>query len=210
MERIRIHDRENYFSIRALSNSRLTEVKRGLADAGYVPKPSETAFSLGSLVDALLTQRKDVDTQHPDFKKALRMKDRFLADPVCRAVYELTEKQVAYLNENEYNFMGNQGRLFCKALMDFDLPGDAYMELKTTPATTYNQFLTNVNTFDYDRAAYHYMLTGQKRECLIIGLCKVKDLPPYLLKIKHGDKLWQSGREKWNHLAFNFDLTETL
>lgn len=199
MTRILLRNREEYFSLPALSNSRLTEIKEQTMDT-FKPKRTEEAMSFGSLVDALLTQTRDVDTSHPEYAKALQMKKRFLSDPLCKGFYENAQKQVAYTDEVEWNYNGETGLEFCKCLFDFDLSEKTGGDLKTVTASSWKQFYASVDMFDWDRQAAFYMATSGKERFTILGLSKTRDMPPFILNIKKGDDIYWRGREKMMEL----------
>jgi len=201
MTRILLRNRDEYFSIQALSNSALTEIADKTNDR-YKPARSDAAMSYGSLVDALLTQTRDVDTQHDQYGKALRAKARFLSDPFCKLVYESAEKQVAYTDEVEWIYNDMAGRPFCKCLYDFDISPSAGADLKTVSASSHKAFLASVDLFDWDRQAAFYLATSGKDRFSILGLSKTADVAPFVLHIKKGDEIYWRGREKMMNLMF--------
>ena len=201
MTRILLRNRDEYFSLQALSNSALTDIADKANDR-YKPARSEAAMSYGTLVDALLTQTRDVDTMHELYGKALKAKSRFLSDPFCKLVYESAEKQVAYTDEVEWNYNEMTGRPFCKCLYDFDISPSAGADLKTVSASTYKAFLGSVDMFDWDRQAAFYLAVSGKDRFSILGISKTADVPPFVLHIKKGDEIYWRGRDKMMNLMF--------
>lgn len=212
MTKYAITNRADYFAMRAVSNSDLTEISN--KEAGkFVIKTKQEWLDEGNILDALITYPADIDTSHPFFQTALKMKEQFLKDPFCIRMYELARKQIAYTNTVGWAIkIGDgveTGDTFCKCLYDFDFNDNISADLKKTSARTRNEFLSHVDLFDYDRASVHYMLTGEKQSHTLIGLSKTRIQRPFLVHVKRGDPIWESGLKKWKRLIWTHYLTRT-
>jgi hypothetical protein len=206
MERLLIRNRDEYFAMDACSKTALSEIRRKSTNE-FIPKMSEEAMSFGSLVDALITQIKDVDTTHPRYKEALKMRDLFLAHPFCRLIYETAEKQVAYTDMVEYIYGEMSGELYCKCLFDFDINGGPGADLKTVSVSNKDALMKSIYTFDWDLQAAFYMTVSRKTEFSILAMSKLKPLPPMIVHVKKGDEIFWSGHKKMMQLMNLYDLT---
>jgi len=77
------------------------------------------------------------------------------------------------------------------------------LDFKTLGVSSYNQFVTAIYRFDYDRQAAFYMdLSGIDR-FWIVGISKV-NAKIFKIAIKRGDYLYRSGRGKVDHWAHKY------
>lgn len=219
--------RDPYYLRKEISNSDLTSLKYQLhPELNFVKeKDKKKAFHLGTLVDALVTEpekanhfRKTVDDeQYSDaewrwgkaqlekLRKAAR-KDAFL-DHVLR----YAEGQNIFVNPCQHFELG------CYA---FDLPtrckfdwwlGMFGGDLKTTAATTQEQFEQAIDWFDWDRSRAWYMMLVNSlnplwgRQDFIYGVSKTANRV-FFKKIVWGDELFERGKEKALELAFKMYL----
>lgn len=196
--------REAYFALSALSNSKLNEID--LNDGKFKPRMVENALSFGSLVDAILTQRQDVDTNHSDYQKAVKMVDKFMADEFCRTIWEHSEKQSVYTDMVSGTFNDDIFELYCKCLYDFDLSDKTGADLKTGSCWDYQGFLKIIDTFDWDQQAFFYMHVSGKKSHSIICLSKLRIQPPFKKTINTGDELWWRGRAKAMEKMWYYNL----
>lgn len=212
-----------YYGRSEISNSDLTAFKLKLyPKLDFVkPKARRQAFRLGTLVDALVTEPKKVnhyrltvgDEQYTkeEFRWGLKRlgalrshaeKDRFL-DFVLK-------------NADGQRWFCNPSQKFTYECFDFELPtrckfdwwlGTFGGDLKTTTATTQEQFENCIDFFDWDRSRSFYMdlvnainpLHGNQD--FIYAVSKTTQRV-FFRKIVRGDELYTRGREKYLDLAF--------
>jgi hypothetical protein len=207
---------DNYYDRKEVSNSDLTELKNILH-----PKiqygDREAAFRFGSLVDALVTEPykvnyynytiDDVEYSEDEFRhaqemcKALRMestKDAFL-----KKVLDVAETQRFMVNKSqEFTYCNFPFRLDTRCKWDWWL-GFFGGDLKTTFASTQQQFEDAVDFFDWDRSRAWYMDIAKSDRDFIYAISK-KNCKVFKKFITRGDKVYQRGREKYEELAFQY------
>ena len=77
-------------------------------------------------------------------------------------------------------------------------------DLKSTSATTEQQFLEDVDQYDYDRARVFYAKGSGARRDFIVGVSKVYPHKIFKVFMQQGCPLWKRGIEKGNALAIEF------
>lgn len=206
----------NYYDRPEVSNSDLTELKNILHPRMQFGD-KEAAFRFGSLVDALITEPSKVDyyaltvdnvpyTEEEflrgcELRKALRMearKDAFLAK-----VLECAETQRFMVNKSQqFTYCGYPFSLDTRCKWDWWL-GSFGGDLKTTFASSQQQFEEAVDFFDWDRSRAWYMdIAGSNRD-FIYAISK-KNCKIFKKFINRGDEVYNRGREKYEELAFQY------
>jgi len=216
-----------YYSRSEVSNSDLTSLKLQLhPQLDFVkPKDKQLAFHLGTLVDAFVTEpakanhfRKTVDNEQYTDKewrwgKAQLDKIRKAAkkDPFLDHVLKTADGQRWFANPCQHFDVG---------CYSFDLPtrckfdwwlGSFGGDLKTTTATSQDQFENAIDFFDWDRSRAWYMdlthainpLFGNQD--FIYAVSKTTN-KVFFKKIIRGDETYERGKEKYLELAFKYWL----
>ena len=76
-------------------------------------------------------------------------------------------------------------------------------DIKSTTATTQEQFEAAITHFDYHRQRAFYMtLSGHPRD-VVIGISK-KNFKVFKVFIKRGDPLFEKGMEEFRMLAYKY------
>lgn len=209
---------DTYYSRSEVSNSDLTQLKNILHPCRqYGDK--EAAFRFGSLVDALITEPSRVDyyrltvddEQYSDdefrhaqeMQKALRMEAR--RDTFLAKVLELADTQRYMVNKSQqFAYCDFPFTLDTRCKWDWYLSAFGFGgDLKTTFATTQQQFDEAVDFFDWDRSRAWYMdIAGSNRD-FIYAISK-KNCKIFKKFINRGDDIYTRGREKYEELAFQF------
>lgn len=209
---------DTYYSRSEVSNSDLTELKNILhPHLQYGDK--EAAFRFGSLVDAIITEPNRVDyyqltvddEQYTDdeflhaqeMQKALRMearKDAFLAK-----VLELADTQRFMVNKSQsFTYCGFPFALDTRCKWDWWMPAIGFGgDLKTTFASSQQQFDEAVDFFDWDRSRAWYMDIANSDKDFIYAISK-KNCMVFKKFITRGDEVYNRGREKYEELAFQY------
>lgn len=216
-----------YYSRSEVSNSDLTSLKYRLyPQLNFIKdKDRKKAFHLGTLVDALVTEpakanhfRKTVDDeQYTDAEwkwgKAQLEKLRKAAkkDPFLDYVLKNAEGQRWFVNPCQHFDVG---------CYSFDLPtrckfdwflGSFGGDLKTTAATSQDQFERTIDWFDWDRSRAWYMMLLNSldpswgKQDFIYGVSKTAN-KVFFKKILWGDEVFERGKEKALELAFKMFL----
>lgn len=216
-----------YYSRSEVSNSDLTSLKYRLyPQLNFIKdKDRKKAFHLGTLVDSLVTEpakanhfRKTVDDeQYTDAEwkwgKAQLEKLRKAAkkDPFLDYVLKNAEGQRWFVNPCQHFDVG---------CYSFDLPtrckfdwflGSFGGDLKTTVATSQDQFERTIDWFDWDRSRAWYMMLLNSldpswgKQDFIYGVSKTAN-KVFFKKILWGDEVFERGKEKALELAFKMFL----
>lgn len=204
----------NYYSRPEVSNSDLTALKKALY-GGQDFDPKE-AYKFGSLIDAMITEPDLVDeyglslngeTYAPEqFEQAKQMRRAFLKDELCNMILQNSEMQrVMVMDDMRFDYhVPFSLPVRCK----WDLWQPKYNwggDIKSTAATTQEQFVAACKHFDYDRQRWWYMnIAGSDRD-MLIGISKV-NFKVFKFKIEKGDEFYKSGERKALELAFRYWL----
>jgi hypothetical protein len=198
--------REEYFAHPAINASFLKDIDDG--EKKFKIKASPTALSFGSLVDAILTQKHEVDTEHPDYVKARQMAERFLKDPFCRKIYENAQKQTVYVDTFSAMKGGINLEVEGKCLFDFDISDNAGADLKTGAFADMKGLVRMMDTFDWDMQVAWYMHISGKKSMSILALSKLKPIPPIVLPVQRDlkDPHYARGIEKVLNKLFVYQV----
>lgn len=205
-----------YYLRSEVSNSDLTELKNILHPRMQFGD-KEAAFRFGSLVDAIITEPARVDyyllqvddeqytedefRHAQDMLKALRHEAR--KDPFLFRVLGYAETQKFMVNKaQKLSYCGFDFHLDTRCKWDWWL-GLFGGDLKTTFASTQQQFEEAVDFFDWDRSRAWYMdIAGSDRD-FIYAISK-KNNKIFKKFITRGDEVYNRGREKYEELAFQY------
>lgn len=208
------NNKDTYYSRSEVSNSDLTELKNILHPRMQLGD-KEAAFRFGSLVDAIITEPSRVDyynltvddVQYTDdeFRHALEMqkslrcearRDAFLAK-----VLERADTQRVMVNHSQpLSYCGFDFSLDTRCKWDWWL-GSFGGDLKTTFASTQQQFEEAVDFFDWDRSRAWYMDIAHSSRDFIYAISK-KNGCVFKKFICRDDAAYHRGREKYEELAF--------
>lgn len=209
---------DNYYERGEVSNSDLTELKDLLH-----PRPQfgdrEAAFRFGSLVDALITEparvnfyRRTVDdVEYPEweFRKGLFLRDSLRReagrDKFLAQVLELADTQTVMVNKGQvFDYGGFYFLLDTRCKWDWFLKYFGFGgDLKTTFASTQQEFEQAIDFFDWDRSRAWYMdIAGSDRD-FIYAISK-KTGQVFKKFITRGDEIYNRGRDKYLELAFQW------
>ena len=214
------HNPDEYYNRTEVSNSDLTALRDILH-----PRPQfgdrEAAFRFGTLVDAIITEPARVDyyrytvddVQYTDdeflhakeMQRSLRMearRDQFLAK-----VLELADTQRFMVNKGqEFTYCEYPFRLDTRCKWDWYLSAFGFGgDLKTTFASSQQEFDEAVDFFDWDRSRAWYMDIAHSDRDFIYAISK-KNCKVFKKFINRGDEVYNRGREKYEELAFQWWL----
>lgn len=204
-----------YYSRSECSNSDLTKLKNYF-DPNYFPIDLERAFKFGSLVDAIITELHLVDyfkyqvagVQYTveDFQIAMNMQKSFNNDPFARRLLEISETQKVSVKEAfQIVYGGIQFSLPVRCKWDFFAKSiNIAADLKSTACTNLKQFMASIEHHDYDRQAAWYMDIEQRDNFMFVGVSKVAPYKVFKVPIKRGERLYNSGKAKYQELAFDY------
>ena len=210
----------DYYARKEVSNSDLSWLENELNPRECPPDPT-AAFRFGNLIDALIT---DVDTvnffertvmtnrglekfSQEEFDIAERMKEAFWHDSLCRDLFSdgVGQKEMI-VHGKEFEHLGMKFELDVRCKWDwFKESVNWGLDIKSTAATTQEQFVAACLFFKYDRQRAWYMdIAGSNRD-VIIGISK-KNFKVFKVLIKRDDPFFISGKEKYLHLAHKWHI----
>lgn len=207
---------DNYYSRSEVSNSDLTELKNILHPRMQFGD-KEAAFRFGSLVDAIITEPARVnydfltvdDVQYTadefnhakEMLKSLRMEARH--DQFLFKVLGYAETQRFMVNKSQqFNYCDFPFALDTRCKWDWWL-GYFGGDLKTTFASSQQQFEEAIDFFDWDRSRAWYMDIANSDRDFIYAISK-KNGKVFKKFITRGDAIYNRGREKYEELAFQY------
>lgn len=212
------HNPDEYYNRPEVSNSDLTELKNILhPHQQYGDR--EAAFRFGSLVDAIITEPArvnyykftvdDVQYTEDEFRHAREMQRSLRIeakrDPFLAKVLELSDTQRFMVNrKQQFSYGGFPFSLDTRCKWDWFLTNVGFGgDLKTTFATSQQQFDEAVDFFDWDRSRAWYMdIAGSSRD-FIYAISK-KNGCVFKKFITRDDGIYTRGREKYEELAFQY------
>lgn len=200
-----------YFAHPAISNSKLTDFQKKITGRQDDFDPTE-AFAFGSLIDAMITEPERVGfgsgtfdgKTAKDFDVALKMRKSFFANKYCAQIIhsqDVSFQSVFIADRNlEYNGVKFTQQHKCK----YDFYGTISGDIKSTTATTLDQFYTACGYFGYWRSRAFYMDITGKNTDILIGISK-KNFKVFLIPIKRGDNNYNKGRNEYLDLCLKYD-----
>lgn len=207
---------DNYYLRNEVSNSDLTWLQKyWMPESQWVDL--QKAYAFGNLIDAMITEPdrvdyfqqrvKFVDYQftREDFERAAEMKKSFFRDPFCQQLVEQCSFQHVTVRKNfPINYCGLEFTLDARCKWDFYAPRiDFGGDIKSTTATTQKQCEEAVRYFEYDRSRAWYMDLAGRSNDILIFISKV-NYKIFKVPIKRGSELYNSGKEKYQDLAFRW------
>lgn len=213
-----ISNSDTYYSRSEVSNSDLTELKNILHPRMQFGD-KEAAFRFGSLVDAIITEPSRVDYYRltvddeqysedefkhaQEMKKALRMEAR--NDAFLAKVLEYADTQQFMVNKaQQFSYCDFPFTLDTRCKWDWWLKAAHFGgDLKTTFASSQQQFEEAVDFFDWDRSRAWYMDIAHSDRDFIYAISK-KNCKVFKKFITRGDEIYTRGREKYEELAFQY------
>ena len=196
---------ENYRSLPRIANSDLTELKNHLF--GKPDFQSGPAQEFGTRFHDLLLLETNVVPTGKGATAQKRMLDVLRADSLFSRLIASALVEMAQLWDDEPT------GLPCKARIDMRVPDDRLIvDVKTTPARSQNEFVSNCYRYDYDRQAAFY-LDGcrQAGECAdqftILGIQKQKPHNLYIVEVAADSIFLDYGRRKYQRLLRSWKET---
>ena len=209
------HNPDTYYNRPEVSNSDLTAL-RDLLHPRMQFGDREAAFRFGTLVDAIITEPSrvnyylhtvdDVVYTEDEFRhaaemhKALKMEARH--DLFLAKVLEIADTQrvsIRHGQQFEYGQFGFTLDTRCK--WDWWIPYAFGGDLKTTSASSQEEFEESIDFFDWDRSRAWYMDIERTDNDFIYAISKKNNLV-FKKFIYRGDEIYKKGREKYEELAF--------
>lgn len=209
---------DEYYNRKEVSNSDLTVLKELLHPRRQFGD-KEAAFRFGTLVDAVITEPARVDYYHytvdgeqytaEEFASAkamyISLKAEARNDRLLSMVLEQADTQhVSIMHGQEFEYGGFHFQLDTRCKWDWYMPAYQFGgDLKTTSASSQQEFDEAVNFFDWDRSRAWYMdIVGADRD-FIYAISK-KNRKVFKKFIIRGDETYKCGKAKYEELAFQW------
>lgn len=214
------HNPDEYYNRKEVSNSDLTQLK----EAMYPHRTfgdKEAAFRFGTLVDAIITEPHRVDYYNLTVDDVQYSQDEFLharemqhalrmeakRDPFLARVLELSDTQKCMVNKRQrFTYCGFDFSLDTRCKWDWWLGTFAFGgDLKTTFASSQQEFDDAIDFFDWDRSRAWYMDIAGSDKDFIYAISK-KNNKIFKKFINRDDAIYNRGKEKYEELAFKYWL----
>lgn len=203
--------KDPYYDLPEVSNSDLGKLKDELFGARRFD-PTQ-AYRFGSLVDILITEPDKANYltreaggesySKDEWDLAVQMKQAFKNDEFSSKILQLsTMQKVTRVPAFKIQHRGYSFTLPVRCKWDLFINDMGWGgDIKSTVATTQDQFLNACYHFDYNRQRAWYMdLVGAEKDVLI-GISK-KNLKVFKIFIDRDSEFYKSGREQYQELAF--------
>lgn len=207
-----------YYSRHEVSNSDLSSLKKYLT--GYDDTEPTDAYRFGNLIDFMITEPHKVDAykltagdfsySKAEFEKAEKMRAAFYRDPFCREITKGADTQKIMVQKD---FMIEYDNI--RFSLDVRCKWDIWREqlgwggdIKSTTATTHQQFEAACYHFGYPRQRAWYMDIAQQQgynadRDSLIGISKVNE-KVFVLPIRRGDDFYNTGKEDYQQWSFRW------
>ena len=207
-----IENCEDYYNRSEVSNSELSALEAELSGKDPIGGDKQSAYRFGSLYDAILTEtfrvdfnRKTVDGIEAipkEWDKAMLMRKSFLNDDFCRNVLSACQTQTVTVADVTLEFQGIEFTLPMRCKWDFfsEFIG---ADLKSTIASSQQQFLNVCDRFNYDRQCAVYMTIAGIDQMALLGVSK-QNHKVFKKFVKAGDDFHTRGMEKFVEIAYRY------
>jgi|SRR5690606_9820141 len=204
----------NYFDHPFVNNSALSALKKELS--GDDSPPPTDAYRFGSLFDAVCTEPHRVDPYQKvilgsgysfsdeELEVANKMRSSLLKNTFCTQILRAGQAQVEkYIDCVHFQYK-DQFHLPMKCKYDL-WTEQIFADLKSTSATSQQQFEDSCTLFGYWRQMALYGRLGGIRKAVIIGVSK-KNFKVFVVPMSYGDKWWSQGEKELTELAYKYWL----
>jgi hypothetical protein len=208
-------DGDSYYQRNECSNSDLTALELLFSTRDFVRDATE-AYRFGRLIDYMITENFRVNYfkktaageqyNAEEFKAASNMKKSFFRDPFCSKLAQNGLGQTIFIEPHfKIEYRGFEFEL------PFRIKYDLFMKLmgwgadiKSTTATTLDQFIAAIKYFNYDRQRAVYMDISGAPKDVLIGISKTAPYKIFKVPITRESELYKTGKEKYQALAFRY------
>lgn len=215
---------EEYFSRPEISNSELGALESELSMDDQLFGDRKKAYRFGTLLDTMITSPGnynyfknsigDITYEPEEVSLAKSMCKAFYLDPFCVALLDISQTQLVAIRDVEFQTATESFTLPMKCKFDFYVKSingwagvimDHGYDLKSTVATSQQQFENVCERFNYDRQTAVYMTIANIDRMGIIGVSK-KNNKIFKKLIQRGDETFNRGYEKMLTLAYKYHL----
>ena len=203
---------DSYYGRKEVSNSDLSELDKYFRPLSEVFN-IEAAYRFGNLIDAMITEphrcdhiRMKVDDEQfseEDWTKSKLMLNAFRKNEFCRSVLKIAKGQSVFINPSlEINYEGMSFTLPMRCKYDL-WSGSFGVDVKSTTATSQQQFEDACHHFGYLRQRAVYMELSGANKDMLIGISKT-NFKIFTIAINRGDYKHKLGYQQFSELAFKW------
>lgn len=205
---------DTYYDRPEVSNSDLSALDLLFSTKEYQRDATE-AYRFGSLLDACITEshrvnyfKRTLDGEQyskEEFDLVAKMKKSFFRDPLCKMMAEKADMQkVSVRHGFKIEYRGFEFELDVRAKWDIWIGKDSVNgDIKSTTATTQDQFVAAISYFKYWKQRAFYMDIEDTDRDILIGISKV-NYKVFKVPIVRGDKNFLIGQEQYRQQAFRY------
>lgn len=205
---------DTYYERTEVSNSDLSSLDLLFSTKEYQRDATE-AYRFGSLLDATITEawrvnyfKRTLDGEQyskEEFDLVAKMKRSFFRDKLCRMMAEKADMQKVSVRKGfKITYRGVEFELDVRCKWDLFIgKNEINGDIKSTTATTQDQFLAAVNYFKYFKQRAFYMDIEGTDKDLLIGVSKV-NYKVFKVPVVRGDKNFLIGQEQYQAQAFRY------
>jgi len=184
---------------------------------GVDVRDASEAYRYGALFDAVVTEHHKLDLirnvildtdysfTKSEYETTKMMRASFMSDQFCAGLMKTSVLQhevysTLTLTWNKINFT-----IFFRGKLDFFIEKlRIVVDLKSTAATSQNQFESACEQFGYWRQMVVYMLLTGSEKAVLIGVSKSRPYKVFKIHIVKGDDRWNKGLLQLSELAFKY------
>jgi hypothetical protein len=199
-----IIDRDPYYTVNKLSNSRLSVVS-ALISGNSIQKAKKETLEFGRQLHQAVLQPELYALNlklYPAAYEPFRYKVKALAD-ACRKnkylMYMLIQPEC--LKEHDHFFVHDRTGIECKMKMDLGLH-NVIGDLKTTDTTTQEDFIAAAIAYDYHRQGAFYIDGTGADKFILFGISKKYPHRTFTWPVP--DDLIEQGRERYENLMDDY------
>ena len=184
---------DEYRALPRISNSDLGDFEDKVFNRPFREKPQK-AFSFGTAVHELILEPNTIDKlpQDVDIAKVQTLAKTFWAEPWLKWLLRFSRKEEIVL------WTCPVTGLPLKSKLDIILRGRTVYDIKTTSASSIEQFAKFAVEYGYDRQAAFYMDSIKAKRFFFIALSKTKKNTVFIMEAD--SSLIESGRKKYRRL----------
>lgn len=204
-----------YYQRAELSNSDLSWLELQFSTKDFQRDATE-AYRFGSLIDCMITEKERVDFfkrtldaeifNKEEFEVAKAMKKSFFRDQMCSMMAAKSTGQMVFVKDKfRIEHRGFSFDLAARIKYDLFMPDLGWGgDIKSTTATTQDQFVAAIHYFKYTRQRAFYMDISGADKDVLIGISKVKPHKVFKVFIDRDSALYKKGKEQYEELAFQW------
>lgn len=205
---------DTYYDRSEVSNSDLSALDLLFSTKEFQRDATE-AYRFGSLIDAVITEplrvnyfKRTLDGEQyskEEFDLVAKMKRSFYKDRFCKMMAERADFQKVSVRKGfRIEYRGVEFELDVRAKWDLFIgKNDVNGDIKSTTATTHDQFLAACHYFKYFKQRTWYMDIEETDRDILIGISKINQ-KIFKIPIVRGDKNFKLGQDQYRQQSFRY------